>query len=369
MIYYLYDFSKRKFNEKIKIGYVSYDFQNHAVSNFIIPILENHNKNYFEIYIFNNNLKYNNFKYNNIKLININNLSTINVCNLIYSYEIDILFDLNGHTEGNRLDVFSKNPSPIQISYIGFPNTTGLESIKYRISDKIADNINSTQEYSEKIIYLPKCFLFFKTLGQNEKVSYREVDDYIILGCLNREKKNSLKVLDTWKNILQKCDKTKIIIKIDGKDNFNDKISFYKNILKINEDRIILLNKIEHIDYINLFYKIDILLDTFPYSGTTTTCNALYNSIPVITLYNKDIHSHNVSSSLLINSDLSELVAYNYEEYIDKVVDLYLHKDKINNYKRIIHDKFMKLMNIDTFMEDYEKLLSNLYFNYKNIKI
>jgi hypothetical protein len=159
---------------------------------------------------------------------------------------------------------------------------------------------------------------------------------------------------------MQKTEHTKLLIKVNSKDNIEERIKYYSQLLGIEKNRLILITKVSNEEYIDLFYNIDIMLDTFPYSGTTTTCNSLYNSIPVITLYNKDLHSHNVSSSLLINSGLNELVAYSMEEYIEKTVLLCNDKERINDYKKNIHGKFENLMNEKEFMKDYEKLLLEL---------
>ena len=351
---------------RIKIGYISYDFQNHAVSNFILPILDNHNIEKFEIFVFNTNHEaefINNKQYN---VIHIYDLNIIEKCNIIYKNNIDILFDLSGHTSKNQLEIFSKNSAPIQISYLGFPNTTGIKSIQYRITDNIADNPESEQIYSEKLIYLPKCFLLFKPILQIKPVITRKIDDFIVLGSLNRDSKNSFELLQTWKIILNTHEKSKLLLlfKIKGDANILEKIRFYTIMLNITEDRLIIMSDIDNNGYIDLFGKIDILLDTFPYSGTTTTCNALYNSVPVVTLYNKNIHCHNVSSSLLINSGLPELVAYSEEEYINIVLDLCNNKERITNYKKNIHNMFQKLMNAKEFMNSYEELLINVYKSY-----
>jgi predicted O-linked N-acetylglucosamine transferase (SPINDLY family) len=286
------------------------------------------------------------------------------VSDIIYNNEIDILIDLNGHTPYNSLEVLTFNPAPIQMTYIGFPNSTHIPSIKYRITDKIADNCDSLQKYSEKRIYLPKCFLLFDSVIQKEPVNYRECvpEDFIILGSLNRENKNSPECLNVWRKILKENKRTKILIKINGNDTVEERTAYYLDKLELNDDasRLIIVDKLSDEDYIQLFYKIDILLDTFPYSGTTTSCNALYNSVPVISLYHKDYHAHNVTSSLLINSELPELVAYNEEEYIQKVIQLSTSPEIINEYKRNIHTLFMKLMDKKEFMKSYEDLLINI---------
>lgn len=113
---------------------------------------------------------------------------------------------------------------------------------------------------------------------------------------------------------------------------------------------------------------IDILLDTSPYSGTTTTCNALYNSIPVITLYNENIHCHNVSSSILINMGNPELVAYSEEEYIEKTIQLVNSPEKIENYKKSLNKNFNKLMEPKEFMKSYENTLEELYNKPVNVE-
>jgi len=131
------------------------------VSNFILPILKNHNREQFDVYLFSNrNDVWHKYRDINVTIYKICGLSMIEAADLIHSHEIDILFDLNGHTENSRLDLFSLNPAPIQISYLGFPNTTGLEAIKYRITDSIADNPESSQVYSETLIRMPRCFYY-----------------------------------------------------------------------------------------------------------------------------------------------------------------------------------------------------------------
>ena len=357
---------KKNLNSRIKIGYISYEFKDYSVSNFILPILDNHNIEKFEIFVFNTNRGAELIDNKQYNIIHIYDLNMIEKCNIIYKNNIDILFDLSGHTGKNELEIFSKNSAPIQISYIGFPNTTGIKSIQYRITDNIADNPESEQIYSEKLIYLPKCFLLYKPILHIKPVITREIDDFIVLGSLNRDSKNSFELLQTWKIILNTHEKSKLLLlfKIKGDANILEKIRFYTIMLNITEDRLIIMSDIDNNGYIDLFGKIDILLDTFPYSGTTTTCNALYNSVPVVTLYNKNIHCHNVSSSLLINSGLPELVAYSEEEYINIVLDLCNNKERITNYKKNIHNMFQKLMNAKEFMNSYEELLINVYKSY-----
>ena len=314
-----FNFKKSKKNQKIKIGYLSFDFIGHAISNFILPILKHHNKDKFDIYLFNlnPNLKVN---YEGIKEYNISKME--NIPKFIYDLKIDILFDLSGFTAENRLDIFAVKPARIQISYLGYANTTNIKTIDYRITDFIADPLETKQQYSEKLIRLPKCFLLFENQFQKNPIIHNTHDD-IILASLNKESKISENVWNCWKEIMKQTApyNTKLLIKIiedfekmdNILDNFCDK-------LEIDDpNRIILKYTPKDQDYFDLFADIDVLLDTFPYSGTTTTCNALYNSIPVVTLNYPNLHVHNVSSSLLINSNLQELVAYSEKNILKKL--------------------------------------------------
>jgi predicted O-linked N-acetylglucosamine transferase (SPINDLY family) len=358
-----YDFHSHKQNSKIRIGYLSGDYNGHSVSNFIHPILKNHT-DLFEIHCFSIAKIYKPIPYN-ITNHNVRQLNIQDLADYIYKQKINILIDLAGHTFPNRLEVFTLNSAPIQVTYLGFPNTTGLSSIKYRITDSIADNMDSLQKYSEQLYRLPKCFLLFEDIYKLSQPKPRITpSDCIVLGSLNRENKTSFDTLHVWKTILTECENTKLLILL--KSHINEEIcirtKYYCDKLNVSEDRLIITPYVdgEH-GYNKLFEQIDIILDPFPYSGTTTTCKALLHSIPVVTKYHKDYHSHNVSASLLINSGVPELVAYTDDEYVEIVKSLVSNPLKIDDYKDTIKDKFGELMNPGEFMKSYEKMFLDMY--------
>ena len=370
----------RTIPRKIKIGYLSSDYMYHAVANFIIPILKNHDKTQFEIILYANQSEFDAEIFTALKpqYHIIKNMSDKEAATLINKHGIDILFDLNGHTVNNRLGIFTYHPAPIQIAYLGFPNTTGLKSIQYRITDMIADPATSKQRYTETLLKLPRCFLLYKSINQDTPIIPRPTPtptpktnkntNKIIIAAINKENKNSMFVLETWKKILKQCPKTQILIKLETFDNNEERMEFYSERLDIDPDRIIIINKLQNDEYNKLFTKIDILLDTFPYSGTTTTCNALFNSIPLVSLYNENYHAHNVSCSLLTNCGLEQLVAKTEEEYIDIIKYLVNNPWKIDEYKKTISKKFMKLMEPGPFMKDYENILMDVYKKYYGIE-
>jgi len=356
--------NKNELPKKIKIGYLSSDFMYHAIANFIIPILKNHDKTKFEIILYANQMQFDSDIFTSLKpqYHIIKTMSDKDAAMLINKHGIDILFDLNGHTVNNRLGIFTYRPAPIQIAYMGFPNTTGLKSIQYRITDTIVDPPTSKQRYTETLLKLPRCFLLYKSINQSIPIVPRITPtNNIIIGAINKENKNSISALETWKKILKQCPNINIMIKLETFDNNEERMNFYSEKLDTNPERIIIINKLQNEEYNKLFSKIDIMLDTFPYSGTTTTCNALFNSIPLVSLYNENYHAHNVSCSLLINSGLEKLVANTENEYIDIVKYLVSNPWKIDEYKKTIREKFMKLMEPGPFMKEYEGVLLDVY--------
>lgn len=353
-----FDFTGREPGKKIRLGYVSSDFTNHAVSNFIIPILKNHNREVFDVYLYVNQSQiHEQLLELELPYVNISNMKDQAVAELIYDEKIDILIDLNGYTNNNRIGVFAMNPAPIQITYLGFPNTTGLSCFQYRITDRVTDPIDSKQYYSEKLIRLPKCFLLYESFKQSKPSIPRVTKDIVILGSLNKEGKTNSHVLAAWKTILKECPNTRLLIKLDSVKDSPARLEFYMKHLSVGKDRLILIGKLDDEGYVKLFKMVDVVLDTFPYSGTTTTCNSLYNSLPVVTMARPDCHAHNVSASLLTNTGLSELITGSMEEYVGLVKSLVMNPAKIDEYKGVISGRFLESMNPARFMLDYEDAL------------
>lgn len=356
---------------KIKIGYVSSDLRNHVVTKFMYDIIKNHNRDKFEVYL------YYNFKIDDhlaqeykklpITWNSIYTLSDTDAAKLINTHSIDILVDLNGHTNGNRMGIFARKPAPIQITYLGYPNTSGLKQMDYRISDKITNSPDSAQKNSETFLYLP-CFIHYNPTIYNPsrggfvEIPTRTVENECpVFAVINRPAKNSKQYFEACSKILERLPNAKILIKVNSICDQSYIVDGMLSNLKITKDRLIIVEYIrENDDYYDLFNKVDILLDTFPYSGTTTTCDSLYMSTPVITLYNKDMHAHSVSSSIIknISPEISDLlVANTLEEYISKAVNLATNKDLLTKLKKELRPAFMSSMDIKPFMNNFEELL------------
>lgn len=360
-----YKVIKHNYN-KLRIGFVSPDLNNHVVSFFMLNILEQYNRDKYKVYCYYNseiNDEISSYisKLSCINWINIYKLDDKEASDLIYDHNINILIDLTGHTFNNRLGIFLLKPAPVQISYLGYPNTTGLKTIDYRITDKYADPEDTTQYYSEKLIRMPNCFLSFKNIYDVALTEKHKFTNNIVFGIFNKIHKQSEECILAWNHILKALPNAVMIIKKDIVSEIDIDKLYSKKFSEV-KNQIIMLNKIPgYGNFLEIFNDIDICLDTFPYSGTTTTCDTLYMSTPIITLSIKDRHVSNVSKSILLNMDLPELVAYSIDDYVNKAVELANDINQIKLYKSSIRQQFLKLMEPQPFVNNFYRLIEDTY--------
>ena len=361
----------------INIGFVSGDFLHHPVSYFINAILKYLDKNIFNIYCFSGKTMA--FPSESEPLGHCNwiitkNMTNVQLKDLIKSKSIDILFDLSAHTGDNRLDTFVLKPAPIQISYCGYPGSSGIKSMDYHITDKICDSQETQKYYTEKLIFMNKCFLSYTpptVLPEITKQQPCVTNKYVTFGTFNRLNKINKMVINVWKQILNRIPNCKLIIKTKEFSTEKLRLNFLNNFSNV-------LDKIQVLEYSDTFEehmkdynKIDIALDTFPYSGTTTSCEALAMGVPIVTLYDniRGYHSQNVTASLLINSDLDNFVAYSQEEYIQKCIDYseMVDSETFINLKENVRDKFINgnVCNSIEFAKEFGNKMLTLYKNHE----
>jgi protein O-GlcNAc transferase len=354
-------------DRRLKIGYVSPDFRRHSVGFFIDPVLASHDHGRFEVFCYANlnqsayDEMTERMKHHADHWRSIIGLSDEKVEDLIRQDEIDILIDLAGHTGSNRMLLFARKPAPVQVSWIGYPDTTGLEVMDYKIVDSFTDPPGITDQfYTENLIRLPHSFLCY--LPHEESP---EVDDlpalkrgHITFGSFNNFTKVSPEVVTIWSKLLTMLPASRLLLK--AKNFISAEIRNHAQKLFIQEgitaDRIELL-PIEPStrQHLNLYNRIDIGLDTFPYNGTTTTCEAMWMGVPVLTLEG-NIHVSRVGCSLLSNVGLSEFVAKSHDEYIEKAIH-YAHDTRRLQLLRKNLRNIMKkspLMNAKRFTEYIE---------------
>ncbi|MCL1946718.1 MAG: hypothetical protein FWF51_06150 [Chitinivibrionia bacterium] len=357
--------------QKIKIGVVSSDFHMHAVSLFVSSLFENYDKSKFEIHLFSTLMREKYDKNTDIfmkqtdKWHDISAMSFLDAANLIKEEKITVLVDLSGHTYGG-LHIFGLRPAPVQITYCGYPNTTGLKSIDYRITDEICEPDDAQNYYSEKLFKLNGCFLCYKP--DNTMLADCSFEDLqgrpIIFGSFNTLSKMTEKTIKLWSKVINAVPESKLVIKHrflnDPKLRDITLKRFAENGLL--NDRIIIFDyNFDNREHILQYNKIDIALDSFPYNGTTTTCEALYMGVPVITILG-DRHVSRVSASLLNAVGLGELAAKNEDDFVKIAVDLAKNTQKLTEIKKNLRKNMENsaLMDKKTFTQKWQNAILDM---------
>ena len=367
----------KSLGKKIRIGFVSGDFICHPVSYFMHSILNNINYDIFDVYCYSVKVVKLDDMFKNCKWNVVKNLGSEEFKQLIQSHEVDILFDLSAHTGDNRLDTFVLKPAPIQISYCGYPNSSGIRSMDYRITDRFCDSEKSQKYYQEQLVFMENSFLAYSpSTGIDNLPALPEEqpckkNGYITFGSFNRFNKINSMVIGVWEKILTAAPNARFVIKT--KEFLTPKIKqqfFDTFVNKEVLDRIIILPYSDtYLDHLPDYNQIDICLDTFPYSGTTTSCEALVMGVPIITLFDniRHYHSQNVTTSLLKNSALPEFVAYTQQEYIDKAVSYANNYRHLDNLKQKVRNNFVQghVCNYTEFISEFEEKLFMLYKQHK----
>jgi protein O-GlcNAc transferase len=333
-------------DRRLRVGYVSRDFYDHAVSRFLPPLFRHHDRAACRIICYSDVSRPDAVTERLRACVdewhNIVGLSDERVAAKIRQDKIDILVDLAGHTAGNRLLVFARKPAPVQITYLGYPATTGLSQIDYRLTDAFADPPGETESlHSEKLWRLPNCNWCFAEPEDSPPVRTSRADGPIHFGTFNNLTKASPFVMDLWAAILKATPSSRLIFKSRGLGvpSVRSRIIYFFESRGVQADRLDLRGSGQdtptHLDAYN---QMDISLDTFPYHGTTTTCDALWMGVPVVTLAGKS-HISRVSVSLLSCLGLSFLVAQSHEEYVSFAVRLANDLPRLADLHRTLRDK------------------------------
>ena len=373
-------YALKKSTQRINLGFVSGDFICHPVSYYIMTILKNLDRNMFNLVCYSTKLVKLEDNFPKCKWVVIKGMDPLKLKNVILEDQIDILFDLSGHTGDNRLDTFVLKPAPIQISYIGYPGTSGIKSMDYHITDRICNSKDTQKYYTEKLLFMPNSFLSYTQSIDIEKLPIKRINfnGKIVFGCFNRNNKINELVISTWEKILSTVPNSILLIKTKEFVTEKLKVQFLKSFSDQS-----LLERIDILEYSDTYpehlpdyNRMDIALDTFPYSGTTTSCEALLMGVPVLTLKDtvRNYHSQNVTSSLMFNSNLPDYITTSQAEYISKAQELAskfsrMDTSQCNEFKKDIRQSFINGKVYHTnkdFVRDFEDLLVSVYSNHFN---
>ena len=319
--------NSREPGRRLRIGYVSPDLRDHPVVSFIGPILRHHRRDQVEV-----------FAYANVKTPdavsermrgwadhwrNIFGLPPAEVAEMVRRDGIDILIDLAGHTTNHSLPVFALKPAPVQITWIGYPNTSGLTAMDYRLTERFSDPPRETERWhSEELIRLPETFSCYEAPTESPTVGPLPamVNGFVTFGSFNNFRKLSPATIQLWARLLREMPTARLLLKSQGLGRVGVQQRLVEQFTRAGVDvaRLDLrgagLSKDQHM---GLYNQVDVCLDPFPYNGTTTTCDALWMGVPVVTLVGRT-HVARVGLSLVTNLGFPDWAVASEDEYVSK---------------------------------------------------
>ena len=356
-------------NKKIKLGYFSADFKNHAVLYLMLDVFKNHDKSKFEIYGFNHSTNKDDMtklvsKYFK-KFIDCSSLSDKEIANLSIKNNIDIAINLTGHTTDSRDGIYKYKPAPIIVNYLGYPGTMGSNCYDYIIADEIVIPKNEKKNFYEEVIYLPKCYQPNQAdidIEENDflKKDLDFPDGSFVFGSLNNNYKITPQIFKCWMKILKKT-KNSILWLLVHEDLAKKNIQ--KEAIKhgVNIDKIFFADRVSYKEHLKRLKHIDLFLDTFPYGAHTTAREAIKMRVPIITMKGKSFASR-VGSSILTYAGLQELITNNTQEYTELAIELASNKNKLKKINEHLNKKEIigKISDHQSFTKDLEEIYTKM---------
>ncbi|MDD2319828.1 MAG: tetratricopeptide repeat protein [Geobacteraceae bacterium] len=323
--------NNREPDRQLRIGYVSPDLGNHSVAYFVTSVFPNHDRTRFQVFCYSDRGKEDKSTERIKQGVDVwrrtSGMDDKTLFSLIRNDAIDILVDLAGHTGGNRLPLFAMRPAPVQVTWLGYPNTTGLATMDYRIVDDISDPPGEADRYhSETLLRLPNGFLCFDPPVDAPAVKPLPMlqNGFVTFGSFNALAKITDEAVALWSRILARVPGSRILLKNKCLFDESTRNRLYGQfaVHGISSDRLMMtpytLTTEEHLD---CYSHLDISLDTFPYNGTTTTCESLWMGVPVIGLLGGR-HASRVTASILTRLGLDSLVGRDADECVEISVHL-----------------------------------------------
>ncbi|KAE8681865.1 putative UDP-N-acetylglucosamine--peptide N-acetylglucosaminyltransferase SPINDLY [Hibiscus syriacus] len=356
------------------IGYISSDYFTHSVSYFIEGPLIYHDYGNYQVVVYSAVVKADaktiRFRERVMKKgglwRDIYGVDEKKVASMVREDKIDILVELTGHTANNKLGTMACRPAPVQVTWIGYPNTTGLPTIDYRITDSFADPPDTKQKHVEELVRLPECFLCYTPSLEAGRVSPTPAlaNGFITFGSFNNLAKITPKVLRVWARILCAVPNSRLVVKCKPFccDSVRQKFLTTLEQLGLESLRVDLLPLIllNH-DHMQAYSLMDISLDTFPYAGMATTCEFLYMGVPCVTMAGS-VHAHNVGVSILSKVGLQHLIAKNEDEYVQLALQLASDVTALQDLRMSLRDLMSKSP-----ICDGQNFISGLEATYRNM--
>ena len=301
------------------------------------------------------------------KFFDINQMTTNDIIKLSEAQKVDIAIDLAGYTYGNRYQVFNQRCAPIQVSYLGFAGSTGLNNMDYLIADKTVIPDDCRKFYSEKIIYMPNTFMPGDDTQKisNENLKRKDFgipNNAVVYCCFNKSYKITPDVFDIWIDIINEVEDSVLWLNISNDQTKLNIINYAKK-NNLNSNRIFFTNRSrKYEDYLEKHSLADIFLDTYPFSAHSTGYASLISGVPIVT-YKSDTFANNVCSSLLFEAKLQELITKNLSDYKSLAIELGRNKKRLDSIKNKLKENFIKkkIFNSGLYVPNLEKAFYKIY--------
>jgi protein O-GlcNAc transferase len=362
---------RRRAISRITIGYLSADFHNHATLHLMGSLFQYHDRNDFKIVAYsygkNDRSSYRKkIERDCDEFVDLNDLNDWEAARVIHDGGVDILVDLKGYTEDNRLEICAFRPAPIQVSWLGFPGTTGADFIDYIITDKIVTPPEHARYFSEKFVYMPHTY---QVNDRHQKIADRNYsrrdfglpDDAFVFCSFNEPYKIEPVMFDVWMRILQRVPNSALWLLRKGRfvEELLTKAAGCKDVVS---GQLIFSDKLPKGEHLARMRLADLALDTRVYNGHTTTSDSLWAGVPVITLQGNHFASR-VSASLLAAVGLPELIARKLEDYEAMAVRMARSPDELSAVKaKLVKNRLIKpLFDTARFTTDLETAYKNMW--------
>lgn len=373
-----FQFKKNITKSKLKIGYISGSFRNHAITHLTYNLFATHDRKNFEIFAFALVQRENCDYYQHMvatadHFIGLTPYSDVEAAQKIYDNQIDILVDLDGYTGGSRTPIIAMRPAPIQVSYLGFTSTSGANFIDYMVVDDTVITPQTAKTYTEKLIYLPKCYQINNDqqpiATQNlTRQQYNLPEKSFVYCSFNNPYKIEPKIFSIWMEILSKTPDSVLWLFSEAPIVINNLQTAAKK-MGINPDRLIFAKPEEKSVHLARHRLADLFLDTHHVNAHTTACDALWAGLPILTCPG-NIFISRVGASLLKAIDLPELITPSLQDYADTAVYFYYHQDELQKIRTKLEKNrhTTALFNTKRFVRNLEKAYLTIWENYQSGK-
>jgi predicted O-linked N-acetylglucosamine transferase (SPINDLY family) len=362
--------NERSPERRLRIGYVSPDFREHVLSLSTIPLLTNHDRERFEIFCYSSVQKPDGFT-DRIRGLadvfrDVTALSDAALAKVIRQDRIDVLVDLTMHMSGHRLLVFARRPAPIQLCWQAYPGTTGLETMDYRVSDALIDPLDASADcYTEETMRLSS-FWCYDPLTDEPEVSPLPAlaDGRITFGSLNHFRKVNDEVLRVWAQVLAAAPRSRLLL-LSPQGKARDHVRSVLQGGGVEPSRVDFVDRCGRPEYLRRYCDVDIGLDVFPYNGHTTSLDALWMGVPVVTLAGDTVVGR-AGASQATRLDLPELVATTPDEYVRIASALTGDLERLAELRHTLRDRMKRSVFMDGagFARDLESAYRNAWRSY-----